>query len=173
MWTKEQIEKGVDHWGGCPECHNLDHRLNVHKEHWMVCHAHKKRWRVGWNLFSDWRYESEEVWRENAERIGDYEEVEPWHPRASVQVARREDGQNCAVCSCVFVVHERTLVVFLEGQIICRECAEKHADGLIQELVRRDRAARKQALDEPSFYTGHPKSTGHGRAAMAEVCRAV
>ena len=59
--TEEQINKSIDRFGGCPECHDYDEQLNVYKIHWFVCHCHKTRWSVGCNLFDSWRHENESV----------------------------------------------------------------------------------------------------------------
>jgi hypothetical protein len=83
--TEEQATKAVDHWGGCPECHTYDCYLNVERTHWFVCHTHKKKWCVGWNLMSSWRDETQEQWDRNAARIADYEEIEPWMPERSAE----------------------------------------------------------------------------------------
>ena len=65
------------YFGDCPECSCNDGYLNIFKANWMVCHEHKKRWLVGEDLFSTWRYETEEDWKRNFELIKGYEEVEP------------------------------------------------------------------------------------------------
>ncbi len=65
-----------DYWGGCPTCLKNDGYLNVGRANIFVCNEHRVRWTVGSNLFSDWRYEPEEVWERNAARIADYQEIE-------------------------------------------------------------------------------------------------
>ena len=65
------------YFGVCPECHDNDGYLNVHRTHWYICHEHRVRWWVGWSLFSTWRFETPEDWQENWELIRDYREVEP------------------------------------------------------------------------------------------------
>ncbi|NQU25802.1 MAG: hypothetical protein HQ567_31325 [Candidatus Nealsonbacteria bacterium] len=65
------------YFGACPICKKTDGCLNIGREHWFVCHEHKKRWCAGANLFSGWRDEDESVWQENAEQIKNYEEVDP------------------------------------------------------------------------------------------------
>jgi hypothetical protein len=77
-FTEEQINKGIDRFGGCPECHDYDEQLNVYKIHWFVCHCHKTRWSVGCNLFDSWRHENESVWLENSRLLVQCREVEPW-----------------------------------------------------------------------------------------------
>lgn len=67
----------VYYFGGCPECTLNNGHLNVGRTHWMVCHKHRVRWCIGSNLFSVWRYESEEDWERNARLLDRYKEVEP------------------------------------------------------------------------------------------------
>ena len=66
----------VDYFGGCPECGNCDGHLNVERTHWGVCHTHKTCWSIGSNLFSSWRYETEQQWIENHNKLLDYRGVE-------------------------------------------------------------------------------------------------
>ena len=71
-------QKNFDpYFGLCPVCGTSDGFLNIHKANWMICHEHKKCWLRGENLFSSWRYETEEDWERNYQLIKDYEEVEP------------------------------------------------------------------------------------------------
>ena len=65
------------YWGLCPSCHRNDGYLNLGREHWFVCHAHRVMWCIGENLFSSWRHETGEVWAENRERLKGYAEIEP------------------------------------------------------------------------------------------------
>lgn len=64
--------------------------MNVRAEHWIVCDAHKVKWRIGSNLFSCWKDENESVWLRNAERFLGYSKVEPlpegtWSSDATVR----------------------------------------------------------------------------------------
>lgn len=68
-----------NYFGDCSTCHQNDGCLNVGKTHWYVCHTHKVRWMVGANLFDSWRHETQEDWQRNAEKIGDYQEIEALH----------------------------------------------------------------------------------------------
>ncbi|MGO6706004.1 hypothetical protein [Rhizobium leguminosarum] len=67
-----------DYRGLCPICHRNDGMLNVGKTHWTVCHTHKVRWSIGTNLFSGWRYETEEDWERNSKLLSAYEDVAPF-----------------------------------------------------------------------------------------------
>lgn len=51
-----------DYFGGCPHCGANHGYMNVRAEHWIVCDAHKVKWRIGSNLFSCWKDENESVW---------------------------------------------------------------------------------------------------------------
>jgi len=64
-------------WGGCPKCLSHDGYLNLYREHWFKCDSHRVRWRVGSNLFSSWRHESESDWGRNGDRLAGYRIVEP------------------------------------------------------------------------------------------------
>jgi hypothetical protein len=54
-----------DYFGGCPVCGKNDGHLNVGRDHYVYCSAHKKRSCYGSNLFSGWRDEDEPVWKRN------------------------------------------------------------------------------------------------------------
>ena len=70
-----------EYFGGCPQCGQVDACLNVERVHWFVCHGHRSKWRIGENLFSSWKDETEIQWDKNAYLLSGYEEVEPVHPR--------------------------------------------------------------------------------------------
>ncbi len=67
-----------DYFGLCPRCHSTDGYVNFGLDHWFTCNAHKVRWGSGGNVFSSWKYESEEEQRKTRAQYGDYEEVEPY-----------------------------------------------------------------------------------------------
>jgi len=72
-----------DHFHGCPQCPESkgpDCFLNVGRSHWAICEEHTTRWCVGANLFSSWRHETEEQWRENHQRLLNYRDVEGPEP---------------------------------------------------------------------------------------------
>lgn len=66
-----------NYFGVCPKCDKCDGCINIGAVHWFYCKAHKLHWRVGANLFSDWREET----LEEQERIfneldfGSFEEI--------------------------------------------------------------------------------------------------
>lgn len=82
--------KNDAYFGVCPTCGDNDGYLNIHKDHWFICHEHRVRWHFGTNLFSSWRQESEADWRENQNRIGPYRDIEgeggSMHPRERAEL---------------------------------------------------------------------------------------
>lgn len=68
--------------GACPICKWSDVMLNVGREHWVVCHLHRTKWNVGYNLHCEWRDENESIWERNAAILATYQEVKPFHGEA-------------------------------------------------------------------------------------------
>ena len=64
-----------NHFGVCPLCRRTDGFLNVGRDHWFVCHAHRVKWFVGSNLFSGWRDEGELSWRRNQHQLATYQDI--------------------------------------------------------------------------------------------------
>ena len=105
--------KVPDYFGGCPQCGRNDGYVNVYKTHVFICREHKTQWKVGSNLFSSWRDQTEEEQRRIYDEIGvgDFTEVEPLgcndpeilHGRRTVisvsladaQRLRRRPGRGC------------------------------------------------------------------------------
>ena len=79
--SNETIKNGLPtytpYFGGCPICWKQDGHLNYGRDHWCVCHDHKKKWYVGSNLFSGWREENEAIWEDNAKLLAGFEKCEP------------------------------------------------------------------------------------------------
>lgn len=69
-----------NHFGWCPECGKSDGCLNIERDHWYYCDAHRTRWYVGSNLFSSWRREDEATWDANKEHIRHYRDVDSETP---------------------------------------------------------------------------------------------
>jgi hypothetical protein len=65
--------------GWCPECPpgpgDPVTVYNAGRDHWGVCHTHRTRWWIGFNLFSGWRDETEDQQRERLTEIEDYRDV--------------------------------------------------------------------------------------------------
>jgi len=77
MTGQEPVKNTEHYFGGCPECGGQSGYLNVGGNHWAVCDAHKVKWPIGYNLFSDWHDETEDVWAGNAATLAGYRLVEP------------------------------------------------------------------------------------------------
>ena len=77
-----------EYFGGCPHCGGCDRYMNVERDHWCVCDGHKTKWCIGSNLFSSWRDESEDVWRENEYRLANYMMVKPIYPEPTDEERR-------------------------------------------------------------------------------------
>jgi hypothetical protein len=79
MTAKKQAD---GYFGLCPHCRNTDGYINISKSHWFICAEHKMIWRVGINLFSSWKdqTEDEQRWIYSELGIGDFAEVEPYIP---------------------------------------------------------------------------------------------
>ena len=91
-----------DYFGGCPECGKNGGFLNIGGDHWFVCHAHKKRWSPGWNLFSCWKEESEAQWAANAALLNGYDKVAPllegrWPRNPEAQAKVRDERERALV----------------------------------------------------------------------------
>ena len=70
-------EKRFDkHFGVCSICGGSDGYLNVGRNHWFVCHEHKRKWFVGGNLFGSWRHEDEAKWERNERVLAEYADLE-------------------------------------------------------------------------------------------------
>jgi len=65
-----------NYFGGCPQC-GQGLYVNVFKSHYNICDTHKVFWPIGYNLFSSWQEENEEVWRKNDEMLKGFTQVEP------------------------------------------------------------------------------------------------
>ena len=72
-----------NYFGVCPICRDAGIVLNDHRDHWMVCHAHKVRWYLGSNLFSGWQDETERDWADHCKVLAGYQAVEAWFPEQS------------------------------------------------------------------------------------------
>ncbi len=64
-------------FGACPQCGRYDEYLNVGRSHWLVCRRHRVKWCAGENLFSGWKSETEETWKQNAAILAGFREVMP------------------------------------------------------------------------------------------------
>jgi hypothetical protein len=70
------LDADENRFGVCPLCRYTDGYLNLHSDHYFVCHEHELCWYVGSKLFLDYCDESEDVWRKNQEIINSYQEID-------------------------------------------------------------------------------------------------
>lgn len=70
-------EPEIDDFGGCPLCLRNDGFLDVGRDHWFICRAHKTKWYGGSNLFSLWREETADDWNKHSEELAEFTEIEP------------------------------------------------------------------------------------------------
>lgn len=76
-------------FGGCPQCGNAEY-VNVFKSHYNICETHKVFWSIGYNLFSSWQQENEEIWQKNRELLQGLTQVEPIYPPDRAPVSAEE-----------------------------------------------------------------------------------
>jgi hypothetical protein len=84
------------YFGDCPICHKNDGYLNVGRNHWFICTAHKTKWCIGANLFSSAMDETPEQQRREQEELGfaSFAVVEPFHPPPPSASDVTTDGPN-------------------------------------------------------------------------------
>ncbi len=70
----------VDYWGACEFCGCNDGYLNIYREQWFICHAHRTKWMIGENLFSSWGDQDEALWLDTQRQLRDYSEIVPIYP---------------------------------------------------------------------------------------------
>jgi uncharacterized protein YeaO (DUF488 family) len=73
--VKLVFDDDKNYWGHCPHPEHENYNMNIGRAHWMVCDVCKIKWLIGSNLFSSWRYESEETWIANSKHIKDYKNL--------------------------------------------------------------------------------------------------
>jgi hypothetical protein len=66
--------------GGCPYCGDNDGLVELGGVRWLTCDLHMTKWRAGGTR--PWRNETGQLWRDLAELLQCYREVEPvdWEP---------------------------------------------------------------------------------------------
>jgi hypothetical protein len=80
--TWQRNRQSVFYFGGCPVCHEEPSRYcNVGRTHFMLCEQDKVAWEVGENLFSSWRYETQDDWDRNVAMLNaNFQAVDAWYP---------------------------------------------------------------------------------------------
>jgi hypothetical protein len=74
-------------------CHETDGYLNVGRDHWFFCEAHKTKWGAGAKLFSSSMVDTPDQQRAQQEKIGfmEFRRVEP-------HFQLTEDSPSCCYC---------------------------------------------------------------------------
>ena len=67
-------------FGGCPICRNTCPYVDVYRNQWFYCEAHKVCWCAGSNLLSTWREQTEQDFVHNGAMLNGFEIVEPFWP---------------------------------------------------------------------------------------------
>ena len=88
---REQVGKpdsaADDCFGSCPVCGRNDGFVNIGKERWFFCDAHKSKWCIGSNWFRCRPDETPEDWRRNSAKLESYEEVPARRPKPDARTA--------------------------------------------------------------------------------------
>jgi hypothetical protein len=66
-----------ENYGRCPVCGSAGDMLNHGKNHWMVCHDHKVKWRIGSGFFSIFQRDRPAKWDQAGAILAEYREVKP------------------------------------------------------------------------------------------------
>jgi hypothetical protein len=68
------------YFGVCPHCFKNDGYVNTSRSHIFYCKEHKVSWCAGFNIFDDWREQTEEEQRRiyAQEGIADCERIKPF-----------------------------------------------------------------------------------------------
>ena len=75
MSYENEASRYDENFGNCPKCNRTHGCRSVGREHWYVCHTHKMKWCIGWNVFTVEQTTGEFV--ENLLLLGTYTEVRP------------------------------------------------------------------------------------------------
>jgi len=59
--------------GHCSVCGDADGSFNIASSNYFYCKKHKKKWCIGYNIISDWKEETGDIWDKNMERFLKYE----------------------------------------------------------------------------------------------------
>ena len=76
-----------NYFGVCPKCDKCNGYINIGAWHWFYCKEHKLCWCVGANLFSDWRYETDEEQERIFNELG-FDSFEECNPTEAWEAAR-------------------------------------------------------------------------------------
>jgi hypothetical protein len=68
------------YFGGCPRCGKVAEFMDVDRQHFGTCRTCRTYWTAGANIFSRWRYMTQDQFDQNAAWLSTCEEVEPMRP---------------------------------------------------------------------------------------------
>lgn len=80
------------HFGTC-FCGKDNKYFNNRKTHYFYCDNCEVVWRIGVNLFSSWKDESEEIWKANTKKFARYIAIDP-AIFCCPTILTKEDGPN-------------------------------------------------------------------------------
>lgn len=77
-FRQQKLQKGKFETQMCAECGRSDGFVNLQEPgmtiaHWAICHRHKARWHIGYDMFWTSRRETTGDWSQNLLVVGDYE----------------------------------------------------------------------------------------------------
>lgn len=78
-------------FGGCPVCGHAEGPVNVLKENWFICRAHRIKWRAGINLIEVYPFEWE-AWEAIDKLLSYFQEVPGRDALCLDEEAERHDG---------------------------------------------------------------------------------
>lgn len=81
-------------FGECPICHGNDGCRSIGADHWYFCDTHRTKWCIGSNLFSGWKSQTEEEFRQNAAHLVGYRAVKPSLLTSPEQVAHEAESRR-------------------------------------------------------------------------------
>ena len=122
---------GNEYFGVCPQCHKNDGCINVGRSHWFYCKEHRVKWCVGANLFSSWRYQTEDEQRRiyNDLGFGEFQQIEECHPGEKEDMiditlvpAGSAQRRCCTVCGGLTEKWVGVLAQSDDGIRVCENC---------------------------------------------------
>lgn len=83
--------KDENYFGCCSICGGHNWYLNIKSAQYFVCHKHKKRWCLGYNMFTDWKEENEKIWKKNFKKIWKYDDISgnEWYNKKKKEIEQK------------------------------------------------------------------------------------
>jgi hypothetical protein len=138
--------------GSCPECGKAE-AFNIHKVNMAGCRKHKICWQVGINLYSGWRQESEERWKENADLLATFREIPiteavyPENEKNARDLRAKIEGLRAEYEECFFREAEAALAATLQPLIWLEDTIRRHGHGSKSHLAKRMVTAVREQLE--------------------------